>query len=434
MNRWISRINYACTFKSAGVRMRSLGMTPRDIELTALAAATSHLQENRRPASQVRELGSARDDTEAFANTQEIVVSPPASPRSTTSRPGVGRSLTTMSGRDDVDIEVPVAPEIEGAYQFKVTFDQVKAELASAGSAMAADKSKSSQGRQPKRTDSSSSQLPSRSKIIQSKIHDLESKLTAVQSQIEVDLRFVRNVSILTPFQRSTRDRLQAAVNNIAKRVAQVRLEFVRLSCYRDVLLRDLIAEERDLKHAKDAALKIATATVQSHRAAEAARESSISFSENDDNNDGLAPYDSSDVELPESSAPESIFTAAAAEPQSPTHSSSPLFDSPAVVATPLSESGTGSANSFPFPPFDERATTMTSGGPTRTASEQSLASWDENVHHEKFYTAFENADEQAEDWHKTRCAKRVSLVRVPSGLHMSVGRRPAAIDEEKQQ
>ena len=39
MNEWIARINYASAFKTAGIRMRSLGMSGKDIELTGKAAA-----------------------------------------------------------------------------------------------------------------------------------------------------------------------------------------------------------------------------------------------------------------------------------------------------------------------------------------------------------------------------------------------------------
>jgi hypothetical protein len=40
---------------------------------------------------------------------------------------------------------------------------------------------------------------------------------------------------------------------------------------------------------------------------------------------------------------------------------------------------------------------------------------------HERFYTAPEIPEEQAEEWNKTKAAKRVSLVRVPNDLRMSL-------------
>jgi hypothetical protein len=41
---------------------------------------------------------------------------------------------------------------------------------------------------------------------------------------------------------------------------------------------------------------------------------------------------------------------------------------------------------------------------------------------HERFDTAQEEPDEEAEEWNKTRAAKRVSLVRMPSTLNVRLG------------
>ena len=43
------------------------------------------------------------------------------------------------------------------------------------------------------------------------------------------------------------------------------------------------------------------------------------------------------------------------------------------------------------------------------------------SLRHEKYYTAPETPEEQAEEWDKTRAAKRVSLVRLPTDLKLSV-------------
>ena len=45
LNEWIARINYASAFKTAGVRMRPMGMSGKDVQLTGVAAATSHLHD-----------------------------------------------------------------------------------------------------------------------------------------------------------------------------------------------------------------------------------------------------------------------------------------------------------------------------------------------------------------------------------------------------
>lgn len=44
LDQWISRINYASTFKTAGVRMRGMGMTGNQAQLAGAAAAASHVK------------------------------------------------------------------------------------------------------------------------------------------------------------------------------------------------------------------------------------------------------------------------------------------------------------------------------------------------------------------------------------------------------
>ena len=50
-----------------------------------------------------------------------------------------------------------------------------------------------------------------------------------------------------------------------------------------------------------------------------------------------------------------------------------------------------------------------------------STASTDDGGSHEKYYTAPEMPEEQAEECNKTRAAKRVSLVKLPSDLRISM-------------
>ncbi|KAG6872881.1 hypothetical protein C0995_005739 [Termitomyces sp. Mi166 len=260
LNEWIARINYAGAFKTAGVRMRPLEMSKTDVQLTGVAAATSHLHDlQTRPIkSHIWNDGTPRDLMRMVSNDTESVESRPVSKR-----------LAVVRNTEDMDLEVPTAPEIDGAEQFKATFDQVKADLA-AGLMLSND-------RQMSPVDASSdlfpspavspcgdtSHPPSRTTIIQSKIDDLDSRITAVQAQLETKLRFARNIATLTPFQKSTRDRLLVAVQDVAHRVVQARLEITRLICHRNVLANDVASEWRSWHRAKTIALQAATETLQ---------------------------------------------------------------------------------------------------------------------------------------------------------------------------
>ncbi|KAF9044873.1 hypothetical protein BDZ89DRAFT_1058971 [Hymenopellis radicata] len=418
---WISRINYASAFKSAGVRMRPLGMSGKDVELTGVAAATSHLhdlQHANQSTPQVRKWGS-KASLELMG-----MLSGDSEPSDT--RPFMIRKISV------VDDNVPMAPEVEGADQFKATFDQVKADLA-AGRwrgddltvAIDFDTQLSSLTDSASSASLSESSLPSRSHIVQARIHDLDAKVSLTQSQLDADLRFIRNIAILTPFQRQTHDRLVASVQNISKRIMQERLDIVKLSCHRTVLARDLSAEGRDWNRTKQIALKAATETLQS----QLPRDTSIpkmTISFHDESNQPSSPLtlktpaspsrpESTKSHRPESTT-DSFHSALDFDPDIGNFETSPMLDSD-VFDSPAALPEAASSTSFPFPDVD---------GPTESTSKSegpSPRTSDDFQTHEKFYTAHEVPEEQAEEWNKTRCAQRVSLVRLPSTIGIRFAR-----------
>ncbi|CAK5279968.1 unnamed protein product [Mycena citricolor] len=401
MNEWISRINYASAFKTAGVRMRPLAMTGKDVHLTGVAAATSHLhdlQHAQTAAHRSRMWDSQTTPRELMDMMSEV-------PSPTKQRP-IPRRRLTIASIDEVDLDVPTAPEVDGADQFKATFDQVKAALA-AGKWADTD-SPTFEDFSPS-SSPSISRLPSRSHIIQTKIRDLDAKMSATQTQLDSDLRFVRNIGTLTPFQRSTRDRLVISVQNMAKRVMQGRLELAKLTCHRQVLASDLTAESQDWNQARKLALKAATETLQIR-------------------NSGDEPTDETE---PEAGHRRSL--ASSHRPDSTADSFHSALDFNDEVASPRflaanmridttsssPRSSAASANSLSF--FDasspDTSRVSLSAGPADSPQEASGS-------HEKFYTALESP-EAAEEWDQTRCAQRVSLVRVPSDFRIRYQKRP---------
>ncbi|KAJ6574798.1 hypothetical protein B0H19DRAFT_1125805 [Mycena capillaripes] len=408
LNEWISRINYASTFKTAGVRMRPLGMSGKDVQLTGVAAATSHLHDLQH--AQTSAHRARKWDNDAPRELMGMLSGETESPAQHPAK----RRLTMISFRNDMDLDVPTAPEIDGADQFKATFDQVKAELAAGHwgaveteSPMVEDFPSSATSTTPSHT----SRLPSRSHIIQSKVRDLDARISAAQSQLDSDLRFVRNIGTLTPFQRATRERLVSAVQAIAKRIMQVRLDITKLSCHREVLSNDLIAEGRDWSQAKKLALQAATETLQI-RGDDHVPRMIVSFPEKTEPDSTARKHRSSSSHRPDSTC-ESFHSAL--DFSEDTISSGFLSASPRVdTSSPRSSSS--SIQSFPFPdissPDNERASlgAQPADGPDNAGGHTS---------HEKFYTALESP-EPAEEWDQTRCAQRVSLVRVPSDIRIS--------------
>ncbi|KAJ3753285.1 hypothetical protein EV360DRAFT_87931 [Lentinula raphanica] len=105
MNEWISRINYASAFKSTGIQMRPLGMSGLDLQLTGVAAATSHLHD-----LQINQTRSEWD-SETPRDLMEMLSEESESPFK---KAPPKRRVTIMSSGSDVDNDVPGAPEIDG--------------------------------------------------------------------------------------------------------------------------------------------------------------------------------------------------------------------------------------------------------------------------------------------------------------------------------
>ncbi|KAI0793412.1 hypothetical protein C8Q75DRAFT_713289 [Abortiporus biennis] len=441
MNEWIACINYASAFKTAGVRMRSLGMSWKDIELTGKAAAASHLRD-------LQHRGKV-------PNTPRIWGSPSNSQTGDISS-SVSSGLSRMrAGSVDSATDELSTPPIETSSRLlKATFDQVKLELASGRWTSVEEVSNTRTFIRPRAFSLESalnsptsptakldpvyqmdkfdvSRLSSRSRIIRSKVKDLESKISLARSQLDADMRFVRNIAVLTPFQRATRERLQSAVQNVAKRIMQVRLDMEKLVCHRDVLSRDLFAEEREWQQTKSLALRAATATLQSQSENAIPRMTlSVYLDTSRDQTSSPVPIprsaESTNSRRPESSVGgesfhsamdfgsdwfQSPYEAQKVSPSTflpPPASSSSELNNRASSST-LSESP---AQSKPLPLRAEQSMESTS----TTCDDSVIISG-----HEKFYTASEVPEEQAEEWDKTRAAKRVSLVKVPSDLRISV-------------
>ncbi|KAF8328160.1 uncharacterized protein EI90DRAFT_3290682 [Cantharellus anzutake] len=76
--------------------------------------------------------------------------------------------------------------------------------------------------------------------LLRGKLDDLNKKIVTTKTALDAEMRLIRNFEIMTPFVRTTRDRIQAAVISQAKRVQQLRLEMARLCLYQTVLHDDL--------------------------------------------------------------------------------------------------------------------------------------------------------------------------------------------------
>ncbi|KAF9056329.1 hypothetical protein BJ165DRAFT_503298 [Panaeolus papilionaceus] len=395
LDKWISRVNYASAFRSAGIKMRPPGLSGEDIHLTGVAAATSHLHDMQQMANLSRPHSWGSDAPNDLMDTLA---------GHHLSRPLPSRSATLDSQVSEYD--VPVAPEIEGAEQFKATFDQVKADL------MADDDSPADLHLSPQTTfvgdtfsSPVSSPLPrqksirkasSRAHIIQTKIRELETKIAAMEPRLSAHRMFIRNIVILTPFQKSTRSRLTAAIQGMAREITQARLDMEKFRCHLFILRNDLTSETLAWEESKDVALRIAKETLRSRRSLP------LMTLSPDKQTGGLV--------------------------MSPTETTLP-----AGLNTPLTRnrasSSCGSYHSAVDFGFDwssaedlflssSQHEAPISNGSHTPAPRPSMASARSSTERQKTY--HQESDEEAEEWHRTRCAQRVSLVHVPSSFKVA--------------
>lgn len=357
-NEWIAHINYASTFRTTGIRMRSVSAL-EDAKMDARAYDP--------------ETGRHR------VNSVSTILSPDSDQNELNSS-----NVTDASG---ILLPMKVPP---------------------------LDESTSGQ---------------SRSRIIMSKIQEFETKIEATRVQLESDIRVVRNLSILAPFRRATRERLQTAIINLGGSIKQLRLEIIKTACYRDVLATDLASEDRERRRRKKEALELEE-RIRSRDGSMPRMTPSLYVDEASTKRSLSHRSDTSDLSHAQAdpSICESFHSAldfGADWPHFASGSSKHAalkqsFDANSPMETPSHELPPGSSFSSSFFPSQSPDSNSSPASPPSVNP-------DENQCEEQELSAVSSPDvmqqiseELAEDWDKTKAAKRVSLVHVPTGLKVS--------------
>ncbi|CED82793.1 Guanine nucleotide exchange factor [Phaffia rhodozyma] len=313
LNEWITRINYAAAFKTASVRMRGMGMTGNQAQWAGAAAAASHAKslkmEDQRSVQSTtytsRTLdsgffssGIAADKSWSAAPSEILSTASPSSLSS--SLPAsrhFGPRLRSLSRPLAVDLESPLSPVDQGPEQLQTAFIEVKAELAAENSATrrvnipsAWDDPVKSRARSSSvnalKTPRSSfekvsgvradlrefgnvrprSEHASRAEAIQLKVDNLLSKIASTEAQLKIDLRTAHNLSILAPFKKATRERIQLAVPPLARKIRHLRIELARFRCYEEILSKDLRIEADEWKLVKHIAHQAARSSLSGYK------------------------------------------------------------------------------------------------------------------------------------------------------------------------
>lgn len=80
------------------------------------------------------------------------------------------------------------------------------------------------------------------------KLNQARQHLVKISREVEEEMRLARHLSILTPFQKSTRDRIEAAAVPLAHRLRIKRLQLAQASSVVDVIASDFAHTESEIQ------------------------------------------------------------------------------------------------------------------------------------------------------------------------------------------
>ncbi|WWC72577.1 uncharacterized protein I206_106539 [Kwoniella pini CBS 10737] len=271
MNEWISLINYAATFKTVNLKMKGPTMRKDQVVLAGAAAAASHKRELRDAHTANIPPGSAKkaifgDSTNAPRNP---VLNDNSTSISTFAEHTLPDESVTTNGRNE-ELDVNEANEIvhEGE-QLEEVFGVVKAELAAgrgeAGSTKAALPNGSADLNLPETAvvKDKAHIHTSRVSLIYSLLNDLRSKSQPVEDALQKTSDLIRNISLLTPFLKSTRDKLTAHLQEYLHKMRNDKLVLTKLKLYIKVLEYEGEREDREWKVVRHVALQAAARSLR---------------------------------------------------------------------------------------------------------------------------------------------------------------------------
>lgn len=254
MNEWLSLINYASTFKTAGIRMRAAGLDSGEAVKAGTAAAEMHRHdlETGRPTDSPQ---PTQPRAILFADApqpEETIIADPAPSRPMLRRVGSMRS----SPAPVVDVAGANAVVVDDGEQLEAVIGSVKAELAAgrAGTAL----------RPFSPTPEDVAGNSSRTEHIQARVQALKNAAAEIEKRLASDLRIARNLAILTPFQKASRDRVEAAFPELAQRIRADRMSLSKHHLWITLLLKDLDRDQRDWARVRHVALQAAAKTLRS--------------------------------------------------------------------------------------------------------------------------------------------------------------------------
>ena len=230
MNTWIGLINYASSFKSAGIRMRGISMKKEQVVLAGAAAAASHKRD---------------------VNDWQVDITPK---KSFFGDPF--ESPLTKSRDIPGEVEVDDLNHVNEGEQLEEVFDEVKAELAAGRGS--GQKRPTSSSQETSIGGSTNQVHLSRSAGFTTKINEFTAQRDDLLSQLSTSLITARNLAILTPFQKPTREKLSQSIPPLASTIRTHRIQLAKYNHYISILQRELDMESQEWATVRHVALQAA--------------------------------------------------------------------------------------------------------------------------------------------------------------------------------
>lgn len=98
---------------------------------------------------------------------------------------------------------------------------------------------------------------------LQAQLKFFENKAQAAKDALAANLRTARNLAILTPFQKATRDRISSAIPSLASKIRHIRLDIAKFEIWIDILRRDVVYEQREMARLRHVALQAAAKSLR---------------------------------------------------------------------------------------------------------------------------------------------------------------------------
>ncbi|GAA5940665.1 hypothetical protein JCM1841_002015, partial [Sporobolomyces salmonicolor] len=257
LNSWLHAINYAASFKTANVRIRTL----QPIALRSSAASSPIPSSPSLPPSFA--VGYCSPPQMAWGNTLGSLASTAStsgsiSRKSSTGPNPIEDNTVVLESGDEIGnfaAHVPDDKSLPVDLREALAVGSVTAEM---GDQLAAERQQKASEEKPlpsTPTGSSSfassrgapsSSISTRADTLRARINELDAEIRQARDAVQTDLRLAKHLAILTPFRSSTREKILTAIPPIERRVRQARMNLVKLICYREVLSRDLLVEDRE--------------------------------------------------------------------------------------------------------------------------------------------------------------------------------------------